>query len=279
MAEKSIDHTLFFKRQLETWPECRERYDALCYAQTRQLDLGNCVVTLQHNPARAKSSTAKIDAASIAARGCFLCRDARPKEQMLMEIDGYHLLVNPYPIFNAHFTIAAIQHQPQRVSGRLHDMVLWAERLQGMTLFYNGAKCGASAPDHLHFQAAPTAMFPLWQWVDAKRMPMAPKYIVCRSEAEAEAVLDSLPAEAGEEPPVNILARSTEGKVQIVIVPRRRHRPSCYGTEGNDCVLLSPASVDMGGVWILPRLTDFQNLSAAKLNEIILETTYRADEL
>lgn len=122
-------------------------------------------------------------------------------------------------------------------------------------------------------------MFPLWQWIDSHRIPLVPKYILCHSEAEAEAVLHRLPANDGEEPPVNILARTTATGLQIVIVPRRSHRPSCYGTEGDDCVLLSPASVDMGGVWILPREIDFQSLSAEKLKEIISETTYRANEL
>lgn len=279
MAEKSIDYKQFFCRQLEAWPECRERYDALRNVCTRQLNLGDCVVTLQHNPARARSSAARIDAAAIAARGCFLCRGARPEEQTAMTVDGYELLVNPYPIFREHFTIVAQRHQPQMIVGKLHDFVMWTERLDGLTLFYNGAQCGASAPDHLHFQAAPSSMFPLWQWIDSHCIPLAPKYILCHSETEAEAVLHRLPANDGGEPPVNILARTTATGLQIVIVPRRRHRPSCYGTEGDDCVLLSPASVDMGGVWILPRKIDFQSLSAEKLKEIISETTYRADEL
>lgn len=279
MSAKSIDYKRFIAQQLECWAQAKSTYDSLAQTHSRQLDLGDCVVTLQHNPARVRSSTAKIDKASIAQRGCFLCREARPKEQLFIEEDGYELLVNPYPIFPDHLTIALAHHEPQRVAGRMHDMVKWAEMLEAMTVFYNGARCGASAPDHMHFQAAATKEFPVWRWIDTDSLPESPAYILCHSADEAENILEKLPHRPEEEPDVNILARSHDNKIDIAIIPRRKHRPSCYGTEGEGCVLLSPASVDMGGVWVLPREYDYRTLTAAKLKDIICETAYKRSEL
>lgn len=279
MSAKNIDYKSFIERQLTTWPEAKAAYESLSHIRSRQLNLGDCTVILQHNPARTKSSAAKIDARSIQQRGCFLCRKARPMKQLFIEDDGYELLVNPYPIFPQHLTIASAKHEPQKVMGRMGDMVKWAEKLEGMTVFYNGARCGASAPDHMHFQAAPTEAFPLWGWIDSESLPEAPAYIVCHSAEEAEKVLQNMPHKTDEEPDVNILVRHTPTGLDIAIVPRRKHRPGCYGTEGKDCVLLSPASVDMGGVWILPREYDYVNLTAKELKEIICETAYTIVEL
>lgn len=243
------------------------------------MKLGECEVILQHNPGRVLSSTAKNDASSIAKRKCFLCRDARPKEQALLEIDGYELLVNPYPIFPLHFTIASAKHEPQMVTNRLNDLVKWTERLDGMTVFYNGAQCGASAPDHMHFQAAPSDMFPLWQWIESGHHPDAPAYIVCKSAEEANWEMNRIKRDSDKEPNVNILARKSNQDCTIVIVPRRQHRPDCYGTDGENCVLVSPAAVEMGGVWCLPREYDFRTLTIQKLKEIIAQTSFTRQEI
>lgn len=279
MSARNIDYKSFIARQLATWPEAKAAYDSLAQIRSRQLNLGDCTVTLQHNPARVKSSAAKIDPQSIQERGCFLCRNARSHKQLMIEEDGYELLVNPYPIFPQHLTIASIEHKPQQVTGHIQDMLKWAERLEGMTVFYNGARCGASAPDHMHFQAAPTNAFPMWKWIEEDTLPAAPAYLVCHSAEDTEKRLENLPHKMEDEPDVNILARHTPKGDDIVIVPRRKHRPDCYGTDGDGCVLLSPASVDMGGVWILPREYDFTTLTAEKLKEIICETAYTQAEL
>ena len=274
MSAGSIDYKELIARQLEAWPEAARAYAALDKAQTRGLKVWGKEVILQHNPARVRSSAAKIDAQSIAQRGCFLCESARPKEQMKMEVDGYDILVNPYPIFKEHLTIVSRRHEAQRIANRMEDMAEMAYRLPGMTVFYNGARCGASAPDHMHFQAIPSSELPIWRWLESGRMPDKPKYIVCHSVGKAEFMLGQLDKGAHAEPDVNILARAGEEGLDIVIVSRRAHRPSCYGTEGEECVLLSPASVDMGGVWILPREFDFQNLTSKKLEEIIDEVCF-----
>lgn len=275
----NIDIDRFITDQLDSWPQAKAAYDALGKAETRTIDLDGYKVTLQHNPARIKSSAARLDAESIAKRGCFLCRHTRPKEQLIIPAGEYDILVNPYPIFAKHLTLPSVAHEPQRVMGRVCDMVKLAHMLKGMTIFYNGPRCGASAPDHHHFQAAPSECFPIWQLADKGEMPQYPAAIMVHTAMDAENVLQRLPHKTGEEPDVNILMRSCGQQDDILIIPRRKHRPDCYGTEGKECVLLSPASVDMGGMWILPRKCDFDNLTADKLKEILHQTAYTADEL
>jgi len=278
--EGNIDIQGFINRQLAIWPEAAEAYNNLKFVQTRTMNIDGYTVMLQHNPARAQSSTAKTDPTSIAQRACFLCKDKRPHKQLHIDIGEYEILVNPYPIFPRHLTIPLQRHQPQRASGRIKDMVTFATLLKGMTVFYNGPRCGASAPDHHHFQAGPTEMFPIWQEMDRGNTAVIPGTLKANTPDEAEQILASLPHMPGNEPDVNILARTTvNNQPEILIIPRRRHRPSCYGTEGDGCVLLSPASVDMGGLWILPREHDFNSLTETMLKKIIAETAYTSEEL
>ncbi len=156
----------FVGDQLSRWPLACDNFRALKNVQVREVDAGGLTVKLQHNPARMISSAAKLDKADIAKRKCFLCRENRPPEQIMMKFEGrkgkkYHILVNPYPIFPDHLVIAADRHTDQTIWKRYVDMLDLARKYQDFTFFYNGPKSGASAPDHHHFQAAPRGLMPL----------------------------------------------------------------------------------------------------------------------
>ncbi len=272
-------------RQLKEWPLASANYRALENVEVKEFNIGGMPVKVQFNPARAVSSGAKVDAASLAARPCFLCAANRPAEQEYIYIDGrYELLVNPFPIFPRHLTIPANTHTEQLISGRIADMMRMALELDTYTIFYNGPRCGASAPDHMHFQGGNSDFLTLASAIEASDLSFLQSdsgaslslstslpvrcFIIDAHSPEAGAAMferlySAMPLAEGEkEPMMNILCQTKgKGQTRIIVVPRRRHRPSCYGTEGESCIMLSPASVDMGGVFITPRRTDFDKIT------------------
>ena len=280
-------------RQLKEWPLASANYRALENVEVKEFNIGGMPVKVQFNPARAVSSGAKVDAASLAARPCFLCAANRPAEQESIDIDGrYELLVNPFPIFPRHLTIPANTHTEQLISGRIADMM--ALELDTYTIFYNGPRCGASAPDHMHFQGGNSDFLTLASAIEASDLSFLQSnsgatlslstslpvrcFIIDVDSPEAGAdmfdrLYAAMPVPEGEkEPMMNILCRTRgKGQARIIVVPRRRHRPSCYGTEGESCIMLSPASVDMGGVFITPRRNDFDKITPDILINILDE--------
>lgn len=308
------------KRQLAGWPEAARRYRDLREVQTKEITIGGMPVRVQYNPARAVSTLARTDAASIAARPCFLCRGNRPQQQVALPFEGcdgrrYEILVNPFPIFPEHFTIPAVDHVPQRIAGRFPDMLRLAEAFPDMTVFYNGPESGASAPDHFHFQMGCKGFLPVERHFGllgpktvmrpgAAAIALTSAYIpglpvITAPDAEsAEAaflrVLRSLPVSPRTgEPQINILcwterntcaeSRNSHGNIsrertagniifRVLVIPRKAHRPSCYYAPEGEAVRISPASVDLGGVFIVPVEEDFRRIDAGVLQNIIWET-------
>lgn len=288
-----IDAAAFITAQRAEWPLAARNFDALDGVEVRSIAMPGMDIKVQFNPARIVSSGAKVDARSLAERPCFLCGKNRPAEQRGIDWRGYTVLVNPFPIFPRHLTIPAVGHTPQRIQGRVADMLALAAELPGYTVFYNGPRCGASAPDHMHFQAGNSDFLPIWQALDAAPLRTVAddgagtRLSVCTALPVNVFVVDAATPEAGErmfdrlyrvlpegeeEPMMNLLAAGS----RLVVVPRKRHRPSFYGTEGKGCMLLSPASVDMGGAFITPRREDFDRLDAQLLarvfDELCLDT-------
>lgn len=258
-------------RQVADWPLARKNYEALAGVETCVAPVGGFPWRVQFNPARALSASANIERKAIESRPCFLCAANRPAEQrVLAEERGYEVLVNPYPVFPLHFTIASKKHEPQSLEGRVADMVAFAEMMPGMAVFYNGPRCGASAPDHMHFQAVPARMLPLFG--DREGFPL--KHFRFPA-SEAPAAVGRMLAESAEEPMMNVYAhKSAEGEeTEVVIIPRRAHRPSLYGT-GKGQMLVSPAAVECAGVMITPRREDFERMDSALLEEILKEVCY-----
>lgn len=291
-------------RQLLNWPLVARNYAALEHVSTRTLAVGGSRVVLQFNPERIRSSAASVDAASLKARKCFLCSENQPREQEMIDWHGlYKIQVNPYPIFPRHLTIACLRHTPQLIAGRIGHMLRLAADLPKFVLFYNGPRCGASAPDHMHFQAGNKGFMPLVdEAADAPRHRVTELadctldlvdtlgrrlFIIDSGSVEsAEAVFgllqQAMPVPEGDsEPMQNLLCWHAGGQYHLIVFPRIRHRPSCYG-QGEGQFTLSPASVDMGGVMAVPVERDFKALTPAIVASIFDElcvTAGGADEI
>ena len=179
----------FFESQLAEWEFARRNFEALRRIETKTFDLDGFLIRVQFNPARIVSSAAKVDAASVVARKCFLCSENQPPEQRgLPWGDGYRVLVNPYPIFGRHFTIPAGEHVPESIADRYGDMLALARCFDREVVFYNGPRCGASAPDHAHFQAVGKGAMPL----EAEVGRFATEKVLEASGAAAYAIRDYL---------------------------------------------------------------------------------------
>ena len=285
----------FFTRQLSCWPEAAARYEALKDVKTKAL--GNGIVA-QFNPARIKSTGAAVDNKSIAERPCFLCAQNRGSEQLQQTVCGnMEALVNPYPVLPEHYTIPTLQHTPQRISSMYTEMLLLAQRWQGLTIFYNGARCGASAPDHAHLQAVRVADVPVlgkeWAVVDnckAQGVHLVDSYIMplfvvkAKSINESTTLLSQLMAalpcvEDAAEPDVNLLAfYSADDGWTTLLFPRAKHRPDCYFSEGEERRLVSPGALDMAGLLILAREEDYERMTADDASSILKEVSLTMEE-
>ena len=295
----------FFNRQLEKWDDARQRYQDLRNVKTRELAVGASAILVQWNPARIVSTGASISKEAIAERPCFLCEQNRPKEQVKKSIDSqYDFLVNPFPILPIHFTIPSVRHEPQLIResyGEIHKIL---EEYPELMVFYNGPKCGASAPDHAHFQAGTSGLLPLqmgWQRLsrnlteiirlnDHERISLIEEYpcptlvITSRSQYGDEQLFrrlyESLPQRDDEtEPMMNIVSWRNDDEYLSVVFPRRKHRPGCYYTQGIDQYLISPGALDMAGLIITPRQEDFERLSPETALNILHEVALTKDEL
>jgi len=282
--------------QLTNWETARDNYAALADVRTKTLVVSGSTFRVQFNPARIVSSAAKVDPASIRERACFLCASNRPAQQQGLPFPGaYTILVNPFPIFPRHLTIPATEHTPQRISGRVGDMLELAKALDDYVLFYNGPKCGASAPDHMHFQAGSKGFLPfetewrqyskeesvhsengtVWSVTDSNRFA----WVIESSRAEKTVSLFDViynktacfPEE--EEPMMNVLAwyESESGNWIVCVFPRKKHRPDCFYANDETQLTISPASVDLGGVFITPVEKDFNRIGADDIASLLQE--------
>ena len=292
MEDSSISR--FFNRQLEKWDDARHRFRDLKHVETKKLSEE---VRLQFNPARIVSTGAKIDKKTLGERPCFLCDKNRPKEQISQQIDErFHLLVNPFPILPVHFTIPARKHQPQAIYKNYGEMHRFLSLHSELMVFYNGPKCGASAPDHLHFQAGTSGILPLqanWQRLsrnltdiislnDEEKIAVVrdfivPAFVIISKSEESDETLfhrlyKSMPMRGDEtEPMINIIAWRKEDEYISVVIPREKHRPEAYFAEGDAQVMVSPGALDMSGLIITPREEDFHKLTEESATTILQE--------
>ena len=292
MEDSSISR--FFNRQLEKWDDARHRFRDLKHVETKKLSEE---VRLQFNPARIVSTGAKIDKKTLGERPCFLCDKNRPKEQMSQQIDErFHLLVNPFPILPVHFTIPARKHQPQAIYKNYGEMHRFLSLHSELMVFYNGPKCGASAPDHLHFQAGTSGILPLqanWQRLsrnltdiislnDEEKIAVVrdfivPAFVIISKSEESDETLfhrlyKSMPMRGDEtEPMINIIAWRKGDEYISVVIPREKHRPEAYFAEGDAQVMVSPGALDMSGLIITPREEDFHKLTEESATTILQE--------
>lgn len=297
----------FFDRQLEVWDEVRDRYRNLSSIEIRELQTDAIPLQVQYNPTRIVSTGASISKESIAERPCFLCEKNRPKQQMKKVLDGaYELLVNPFPILPAHFTIPMCQHQPQAILPMYEEMQKLLSRYPGIMFFYNGPKCGASAPDHAHLQGGTCGMLPIqreWQRLSRNLTPLAKQgenaevfvvddypcaALVIKSKTVQasvklfQKVYNKMTVAEGEtEPMMNIVSwcqkdtipAETSASIEYlsVIFPREKHRPDCYYRIDDKQLLVSPGALDMAGLFITPRREDFERIDAEYALSILKE--------
>ena len=305
MKENKIQK--FIGDQLSRWPLACENFRALKNVQTREVTVNGLTVQLQFNPARMISSAAKLTKEDIAKRKCFLCRENRSSEQIMMKFEGrkgkkYHILINPYPIFPEHLVIAKAKHTDQSIWHRYIDMLDLARKYSEYSFFYNGPYCGASAPDHHHFQGAPKGLMPLENDVDAKLDSLqkitsvqdAGLYhydnfttgiFVIRAETAKSAakmfyrLLDCAEMPQGDnEPRINLFTYFRDGEFRSIVVFRRCHRSHHYFSNGPDHLTMSPGCADMAGVFIVPVEEEFHKITPELLSDMLSEVTISKEE-
>jgi hypothetical protein len=306
---------LFIENQLAKWQTARINHEALNQIETRRFELAGNTITVQFNPARTVSTCAKVDKSSIEARKCFLCPENKPNEQdeIIISLDEpFSLRINPYPILPEHLTISSLKHQDQVLADKTirqlpGKLISWLEEYfaSGYVLFYNGAKCGASAPDHFHFQAVKQSDVPvIQQWERLMETAVREKEIktengntyssfqitsyicpiqvfICNHSADIlpemiNQYLESLPLHEGEsEPRYNLFAwQDKQRGFTMAYFPREEHRPACYTATGGKQLLVSPGALDMAGLLVTPRKEDFDKITESDITQIYKEVAY-----
>ena len=275
----------FTKQQLDIWKSAAANYNALNSVEMQQFKLGNASLHVQFNVERYRSTTANINAKQIKARPCFLCSSNRPKEQITYKlINNYELLVNPFPIFSFHYTIPHLSHRPQKIVDTFIDFLVLSQQLSPLVLFYNGAFCGASAPDHLHFQAFEANEY-IEKFNDNEaeiehilklenlkvytlRKTIAPAIIIKSNNINTlqsqfdKLVLHLQTPDAHLEPMINVLCSYSNGYWFVKIIPRKKHRPNIYAAKEDSRIRISPACIDLSGLLIIPFEDEFRRITA-----------------
>lgn len=286
--------------QKKSWPLLRKNYESLSAVQTRTYEAGGVLVAVQFNPERIKSSSADVSDKAINGRKCFLCLENLPEEQNGLAVNNFILLCNPYPIFAEHFTIVNRNHQPQRINNSFEELLHLSSYLgKNYTVFYNGPRCGASAPDHLHFQAVTKNVMPLERDFDSISSHHTSaaygnenikidviedglrRFISFESKDKqalgsafsifSNTLEEVYPSE--DEPMMNIIVSFDQGVWRILLFPRKAHRPQQFFAEGEAKLLVSPAAVDLCGLIITPRKEDFEKITREDIVDIFKQIT------
>ena len=298
----SKDVLQLYNGQLQEFELAKKNYTDLQQAVYRDIPFDLFRLRIQYNPARMISTNARIDVRTLQNRKCFLCREHMPEAQKGIRYnDRYSIFINPYPIFERHFTVPSRHHEPQCIGGRFEDLLDLTFDFQGYTLFYNGPTCGASAPDHFHFQMCPRHLMPLEE--DAANEELR-RYLVKKDYYSVSILKDylrevillqasdshllsvlfrqtmeiigrSIPFE--EEPMINLLGWFDNCQWTVCLFPRRTRRPRQFYAEGTEKILFSPGCVDMAGLIISPREEDFRKYSAGLLTDMFSQVTAGPD--
>lgn len=287
-----------YQRQKENWPAFSEAVEGLSQIQSKTLDVVGAQIVVQNNPARIRSTAAKTDEKSLAERACFLCEKNRPAEQEGVDLLGgkYLALVNPFPVLPMHFTVVGREHILQEILPALQDFLEVSSELgPESALIFNGAKAGASAPDHVHFQIIPTSALPIHKTfapIDVKqgspviRNFAGANFIVYKSRDRQSLyktltqALESLQKVTEiSSGLINLIAWSEGENLTVVLTPRKTHRPRCFYAEGSLQLLVSPAAIELSGVWVLPRFEDFEKITPSLVELVNSEVCLSENQL
>jgi hypothetical protein len=286
------------EHQKKTWPALSKAYQALAKVETRCARIGaGSKVIIQHNPGRIQSTAARIDKATIENRPCQLCPDnLPPQEKGISYGENFIILCNPFPVLDRHLSIVHREHVEQKLEGNLEVLLALARDLSpDYFVSYNGPECGASAPDHLHFQACSCAILPierdLCDRASARKRRRSLEVfllagcgrsvIVFRGHNQGELVrqlykaLEELSRQTGKrpEPMVNLVCTYRQGSPTLYLFPRLRHRPSCFYAEGEAKLTVSPGAIDMAGIIVVPERDHFARLDATQIEQIFSEVS------
>jgi hypothetical protein len=245
---------------------------------------------VQVNPARRRSTLAKTDAQSVAARRCFLCAENMPTEERGVAFEDLVIMPNPFPVLPMHCTIASREHRPQLIAGRIDCLLRLAKEIRPeLAAFYNGPQCGASAPDHFHFQAARASEIPI-----LSQLPMIPEgntafshstfgrqMLIARGsdirdiQLAVEKAIHALQelTQSPAEPMLNVLAHHGQSGYTVIVFPRRAHRPACYFAAGPEQLLVSPAVLEMCGILVATQAEQLERIDADVARTIYQEVS------
>jgi hypothetical protein len=287
--------------QKALWPLLEQNYLALSNVKTKSFLFESFEIKAQFNPGRIISSSADVTKSAIEKRPCFLCQKNLPDEQIKLKIKNFSILCNPYPIFPEHFTIAKAKHEPQSILENFEELLDISQMLGGKyTILYNGPECGASAPDHMHFQAVTKHIMPIEEQVKDSEIiekivldettisfinDSLRRYILLSSSERNKLVsvfkwfyqvYGSL-KNNGSEPMMNIICMFDGEEWRTIIFLRQTHRPKQYYALDKSKILLSPAVVDLGGLLIFPRENDFKKTQPEDIRDIFRQVVIDAD--
>ena len=289
--------------QKETWLDLEQGYESLKDTMAREITCNGFSVNVQHNPGRIRSTLADVGDKSVNERPCFLCLNNLPEDQKgVLYHEKFLVLCNPMPVFSGHFTIAHLIHQPQAITEHIDIFLdLTSDFGSNWSVLYNGPRCGASAPDHLHFQAIPSGKMPIEKEImDGKRCIQTVRIDGVRiSRAQGlgrELIIlegDDPKVIAGvfkrivtelkkvfntdNEPMMSIIGSHDREKLRIMVFPRAKHRPDVFFREGDARVVVSPAVIEMGGVLVTPMERDFERLDASAVEDIFKEVSLKGE--
>jgi len=277
-----------FKRQLRAWQQLAKGVEGLAQAKTRSVRIDWFDIFIRHIPHRIASTTASVDRESVAKRPCFLCAENLPSEEEGLQFDeNFTIYCNPFPIVDHHLTIAHREHGSQRIANLFGNMLDLAAALAGYFVVYNGPECGASAPDHMHFQAGSPVLFPIAHDTAGMTGVTIPNYarnvFLLRGRDRSglidrmDRAIDLLANTTGkrQEPLVNIAAFHERGEWVTYLFPRRKHRPEVFHTGE---LMVSPASIDLCGIFVVPRAQDFERITGEAIAGIFREVTLPDDQ-
>jgi ATP adenylyltransferase/5',5'''-P-1,P-4-tetraphosphate phosphorylase II len=293
------------EHQREHWTQLAEGYAAFEEIETKRVMVEESEVVIQHNPGRIRSTAAATDKTSVSGRACFLCPENLPEDEKGIAYgDDLVILCNPFPVLDRHLSIVHREHVEQKIEGNVETLLALARDF-GPEFFvlYNGPECGASAPDHLHFQACSRALLPIEEHLFEDEPSLAEDCSYCEETAnntfelftlggcgrsvvvfrggtrgEVERWLYEVLEELGnqtdrDEPLVNIVCVYDSKLWTVYLFPRAKHRPASFFAEGDARLTISPGAIDMAGVVVVPERAHFDKIESEQITRIFAEVS------
>ena len=310
-TDQSLDGCVaaLIDQQIETWPLLREGCQAFALIESKRVRVKESEVVIQHNPRRIRSTAASVDKASVENRRCFLCPENLPQEEKgIAYVDDLVILCNPFPVLDRHLSIVHREHIPQQIEGNVESLLALAHDL-GPRYFalYNGPECGASAPDHLHFQACSRELLPIEENLYEDEPVMVEDCSYCEETARNSfelftlggcgrsvvvfrggnrdevahwvyEVIKELALQTDKtEPLINVICTYDPKVWTVYLFPRSKHRPAVFYAEGEQRLVVSPGAIDMAGVVVVPEREHFDKIDGERMVAIFSEVSMNGE--